>query len=91
MFLVDQIPGMALLIGVTLSAGVMGTGVQLAGSATLVAGAIGLFGYLTGTLIHFFEDSLGVPLVLLIAAVVMIALAAAVVRLRRPGAPPTGS
>jgi hypothetical protein len=91
LFLIDRSTGAALLVGVALSAGLMGIGVRLAGSATLIVGAIGLFAYLTGMLIHFFEDSLGVPLVLLIAAVVMIALAAAVVRLRRPAAPPPGS
>lgn len=89
LFLFDQAAGTALLLGVALSAGVMAIGVRLEGAATLIAGAIGLFGYLTGTLVHFFEDSLGVPLVLLIAAVLMIGLAAAVVRLRRSRGDPT--
>jgi hypothetical protein len=83
LFLVDQATGTALLLGIGLSAALMGIGVRVTGAATLIAGAIGLFGYLTGTLVHFFEDSLGVPLVLLIAGVLMIAIAAAVVRLRR--------
>jgi hypothetical protein len=89
LFLLDQATGAALLLGVATSAALMAIGVRLAGTATLIAGAIGLFGYLTGTLVHFFQDSLGVPLVLLLAGVLMIAIAAATVRLRRSRAAPS--
>jgi hypothetical protein len=88
-FLVDRRAGTALLLGVAASAMLMAIGIRLPGWSVMVVSAVGLFGYLTGTLVYFFEDSLGVPLVLLIAAVLMIALAVAVVRLRRPPEDPT--
>jgi uncharacterized membrane-anchored protein len=62
----------------------MGVGISLPGWSVMIVSAVGLFGYLTATLVHFFEDSLGVPIALLVAAALMVAVAAIVVRVRRP-------
>jgi hypothetical protein len=83
-FLLDRSIDWALLVGVVASAALMGIGVRLPGWLAMIVSGVALFGYLTTTLVHYFEDSLGVPLVLLIAAALMIAVAATVVRLRRP-------
>lgn len=84
LFVAEVATGASLLIGVGISAVLMGIGVRVPGWALMIVGAIGSFGYLTGTLVHFFQDSLGVPLVLLIAGAILVALALLLVRLRRP-------
>jgi hypothetical protein len=53
-----------------------------------------LFGYLTGMLVRYFEDSLGVPAALAVAGVLLLGLAVVSARLMRavrpPSAPPPG-
>ncbi len=75
--------GSALLVGVAGSAALLVAGVRLAGWAGTALAGLGLFGYLTGAILHFFGETVGAPLALLIGAVVLLGVAFGFVRLGR--------
>lgn len=73
--------GMAL--GLLTAAVLIAASVWLREDVLLVFGAIGAFLFLVTTINHFFRDTLGTPLVLLITGVVLLAIAFLTMRLRR--------
>lgn len=78
-----------LVIGLAVSASLLATSVWLRDNVLLGFGAVGSFGFLLGTVAHFFGDTLGAPLVLLSAGLILLAVALLTMRLRRfTGSPP---
>lgn len=85
------IPGMSsgtvqdlgLFLGILSGAALVVASVWLREDALLVFGAIGLFGFLLGTIAHFFGETLNAPLVMLIAGLILLAVAVMAMRLRR--------
>ena len=49
----------------------------------LVLGAIGLFGYLVGAIVYYLEDTVGLPVALLLCGLVLLGVAIGTARLRR--------
>lgn len=91
LFGVEEAPGAWLLLGSAVSAGLLVAGVRLPGTAVTVLAGLGLFGYLTGTILHFFGETIGAPLALLLGAAVLLAVALLYGRRgRRSGAHPDG-
>lgn len=81
--------GPSFLVGAAASTALIVAGVRLPGWVVMVVGALGLFGYLTGTILHYFGETVGAPLALLAGGAVMFVVALAVTRLRRrAGGPP---
>ncbi len=80
--------GPSLLVGTAVSAGLLLAGVRLPGSAVMVVAALGLFGYLTGAILHYFGETVGAPLALLAGGALMLGVALVVTRLRRKEGPP---
>jgi hypothetical protein len=71
-----------LWLGVAVSVALIGASVTLRHTGALALGAVGLFGYLTGTIGYYFADTIGVPFALLLSGVVLVGIAIAVTRLR---------
>jgi hypothetical protein len=75
--------GFGLLLGVGVSIALLGSSVWLRNTPMLIGGALGLFGYLVGTIVYFLSDTVGVPLALLLSGAVLIGVAVVTARLRR--------
>jgi hypothetical protein len=73
---------LGLWLGVALSVALIGASVVLRHTGVLALGAVGLFGYLTGTIGYYFADTIGVPFALLLSGVVLVGIAIAVTKLR---------
>lgn len=83
--------GGGLLLGLVTSFTLIAASVWLRENVLLVFGSIGAFGYLLGSLKHFFGDTMGMPLVLLTTGVILLVVAFLTMRLRRtPGAHAAG-
>lgn len=79
--------GGGLLLGLVTAFALIAASVWLRENVLLVFGSIGAFGYLLGTLKHFFGDTMGMPLVLLTTGAILLVVAFLTMRLRRtPGA-----
>jgi len=85
---VSDPPALALWLGIVVSIGLIGASVVLRHSGVLALGALGLFGYLTGTIGYYLADTVGLPAVLLLSGVVLVGVAIAVTRLRHVTALP---
>jgi hypothetical protein len=83
---VEASEDVAVLLGVALSAVITVLGSRSAGSVGLAIGGAALFGYTTAAIVRFFGESLGAPLALLIAAVLLLGIVFGLTRLRRPKA-----
>jgi hypothetical protein len=88
LFGVDRATDLALVLGVAVSAATVALGIRAAGWGGLAIGGVALFGYSTAAIVHFFGDTIGAPLSLLIAGALLLVVAVVVTRLRRsPGGP----
>jgi hypothetical protein len=95
----DAPTSFALLLGVGVAAVTTALGIRARGWGGLAIGGVALFCYSTAAIVHFFGDTLGAPVALLLAGVLMLGVAVVVTRLRgrgRPGAsgsapPPTAT
>jgi hypothetical protein len=83
LFGMDRATGLALVLGVAVSAVAVALGIRAAGWGGLAIGGVALFGYSTAAIVHFFGDAIGAPLSLLIAGGLLLIVAVAVTRLRR--------
>jgi hypothetical protein len=63
------------LVGIGTAAGVMAFSVHGRFAPGLALGALGLFAYVTGAVVHYFGDSLGVPVALAITGGVILVIA----------------
>lgn len=70
-------------VAIATAAVVMALSVPLHNPPLLGLGAVGMFGYVTGTVVRYFSDSLGVPAALAITGVVILVLAVVTARLAR--------
>jgi hypothetical protein len=84
LYALDVRVGVWLPVGTGVSAVLLLVGVWLPGNAVAVLAGIGLFGYLTGTILHFFGETIGAPLALLLGALVLLGAAIVFSRRRRP-------
>ena len=75
--------GFGLVLGTVGSAALLAASVGLRNTPTLVLGALGLFAYLTGTIVRYLSDTIGVPVALLLSGVVLVGVAVATSRLKR--------
>jgi uncharacterized membrane protein len=73
---------LGLWMGIAVSIGLIGASVVLRHTGVLALGAVGLFGYLTGTISFYLADTVGVPFALLLSGVVLVGVAIAVTKLR---------
>ena len=79
------------VVGIGTAVGVMGFSVRGRFVPGLALGAIGLFAYVTGAVVHYFGESLGIPAALALTGGVILALAAVTSRLVRvTRTPPAG-
>jgi hypothetical protein len=74
---------LGLLLGLVTSAVLVAASIWLRENVLLIFGAIGLFGFLLGTIAHYFGETLGAPLVMLAAGLILLAVAVMTMRLRR--------
>jgi hypothetical protein len=79
--------GYGLLLGVGVAVVLLAGSTWLRNVAMLALGAIALFGYLVGTIVHFFGDSIEVPFLLFLCGVALLVVAVLVARLRRFATP----
>lgn len=80
-----------LIVGLLTAFALIAASVWLRQNVLLVFGALGAFVYLLRTIEHFFGDTIGMPLVLLITGAILLAVAFLTMRLRRgPGVGPAG-
>ena len=75
--------GFALLLGVATAIAMLVMSVALHRTEMLVLGALGLFVYLVGAIVYFLEDSVGLPIALLLSGLVLVGIAIGTARLRR--------
>lgn len=83
-----EAPGAGFPLGLVTAAALIAASVLLRETPLLVIGVIGVFMFLTRTVMYFFHDTLGAPIALLAAGAGM--LAVAIVIARRSGATRTG-
>ena len=79
----NEVPVAMFAAGIATSAGVMAFGVLTRTMPALILGAVGLFGYVTGAVVRYFGDAVGVPASLTVTGLVLLALAAGTMRLAR--------
>ena len=77
---VDDWPDAAPLLGLAAATALLAVGVATDRTPLTVVGLAGGFGYLPWTVGHFFADSLGVPLAILLCGIVLLALTLVVLR-----------
>jgi energy-converting hydrogenase Eha subunit B len=77
--------GGSLIYGVVISGVVLAVSVWLRSVPSLAIGAVGIFVYLTWSSVHFLADTAGLPIALLLAGLVFVAIAVTAVRYRRYG------
>jgi hypothetical protein len=75
--------GFSLLVGVAVGVALLAASAALRNVGMLALGALGLFGYLVGSIVHFLSDSIGVPFALLLSGIALLLVAIVVMRLRR--------
>jgi len=75
--------GWVYAIAVPTAVAVMAASVALRNTPMLAMGTIGLFGYVTDMVVHYFADSLGVPTALALTGALILVLAAVSARLLR--------
>jgi hypothetical protein len=75
--------GFGLVLGVVVAVAMLVTSVAWHRIEMLVLGALGLFGYLVGAIVYFLEDTVGLPVALLLCGLVLLGVAIATARLRR--------
>ncbi len=75
-------------IGIATAAVAMAASVPLRNTPLLGLGALAMFGYVTGVVVRYFHESLGVPGALAITGVLILGLAAVTARLMRAARPP---
>ena len=80
--------GWVFAIGIATAAAAMAASVPLRNTPLLALGALAMFGYVTGVVIRYFHESLGVPGALAITGVLILGLAAVTARLMRATHPP---
>jgi hypothetical protein len=83
LFMFDPDAGAALVVGSIVSAALLLATPWLHSELGLILAGLGLFGYLTGTIVHFFGETIGAPVALFTGGVLLMAIAVAVTRLRR--------
>lgn len=71
----------AYALGLTTAAAIMAASVSLRLTPGLAIGALGLFGYVTGAVVHYFRDTLGVPAALALTGVAILVIAVIATRL----------
>ena len=84
--------GAMFAVGIVTAAGVMAGSVRWRSVPGLALGTFGLFAYVTGAVVHYFGDTMGVPAALAVTGTVILVLAVVTTRLARfartpPGAP----
>ena len=72
------------LLGLAASAVLVAVGVATVRTPLTIVGLVGGFGYLPWTIGHFFADSLGVPLAMLLCGVALLAVTLVVLRRTQP-------
>jgi hypothetical protein len=77
---VDGWPDAAPLLGLAAAVVLLAVGVATDRTPLTVVGLVGGFGYLPWTVGHFFADSLGVPLAMLLCGVALLAITLVVLR-----------
>lgn len=80
--------GWVYAIGIATAAVAMAVSIPLRNTPLLVLGALAMFGYITGTAITYFRESLGLAGALVITGVLVIGLAVVTARLMRVTHPP---
>ena len=80
--------GWVYAIGIATAAAAMAASVPLRNTPLLALGALAMFGYVTGVVVSYFQESLGVPGALAITGVLILGLAAVTARLMRATHPP---
>lgn len=83
LYAMAQSSGFGLVLGVLVGVGLLVTSVATRNTVMLGAGALGLFGYLTGTIMRYLSDTAGAPIALLLSGLVLIGVAIVTMRLRR--------
>lgn len=78
------------LLGLGTSAALMGLSVPMRETVLLAIGSVGAFGYLVGTAVTYFGETVGVPLALLFAGLAVLAVAVLGGRLLRLTRRPSG-
>lgn len=73
---------LAVIVGLVTAAALLGASVAVHRTVLLGLGAVGVFGYLVGVIERYFGDTLGTPLVLLVAGVALLGTAVLTARLR---------
>ena len=81
LFNTDMGEGPPLLLGSVIAAGLLGASAWLRSPALIAVGAVGLYVYSFGAIWGYFGDSIGMPLVLLIGGVLLLAIAFGAIRL----------
>lgn len=77
--------GAGLVFGLASAAGLLVAGTTGRRHALAVVGIVGLVIFPPATVVHFFAGTLGVPLLLLLAGVALLAVTLALLRRRQPG------
>ena len=80
--------GWVFAIGIATAAAAMAASVPLRNTPLLALGTLAMFGYVTGVVVRYFHQSLGVPGALAITGVLILGLAAVTARLLRATRPP---
>jgi hypothetical protein len=84
--------GAGLVFGLASAAGLLGAGTTGHRLALAVVGIVGVVGFLPAMVVHFLAGTVGVPLLMLLIGVVLVAVALVLLRWRQPRAqvtPPT--
>jgi hypothetical protein len=76
----DDWPDAAPLLGLAVAAAFVAVGVATVRTPLTVVGLVGGFGYLPWTIGHFFADSLGVPMAMLLCGLALLAVTLVVLR-----------
>ncbi len=80
--------GWVYAIGIGTAAAAMAASVPLRNTPLLALGSLAMFGYVTGVVVRYFHESLGVPGALAITGVLILGLAVVTARLMRATRPP---
>jgi hypothetical protein len=80
--------GWVYAIGIATAAAAMAASVPLRNTPLLALGTLAMFGYVTGVVVRYFQQSLGVPGALAITGVLILGLAVITARLLRAAHPP---
>jgi hypothetical protein len=86
-FVIPGWTGFGLILGVAVAITMLVASVAWRRTEMLVLGALGLFGYLVGAIVYFLEDTVGLPVALLLCGLVLLGVAIGTARLRRFTAP----